>query len=1073
MADRRVSVNVDADVSPFVRGMMTASAASKAFGSAIKSNEPLLVSQQKQLDRFSGRLALLGEAAVTAGSAFIPLGAAAVPVLAGITAGLGAAAGAAGVAALAFTGLGDALKAIDAYQIQPTAENLAKMQDELHKLGPAGADFARYLDGIEPQLRSLQLAAREGLFPGMRDGIDDLLTQLPQVRQIVANIATTLGDLSAEAGSALSGDQFLGFFNYLETDAAPTLRAFAESVGNVVEGLGHLIVAFAPLSRDFSSGLESMTESFAQWAKGLSQTEGFREFVDYVKQSGPQAIEFLGAIGNAFVGIVTAAAPFGSAVLPVLTTFANILATIAESPIGPPLFTAAAGFIALNRAVSTFGPGLVKLNEAFLDLRTSPNAAATAAERFGGAMRGLTGAAGIGLFVTSLGETNSKLKAFEGIAGGALTGLAVGGPWGAAIGAGVGALTLFGDTTRENTAYIDALSASLDAQTGAFTANSTAVAAKALEDEGLLAKAEALGLNLGLVTEAAMGNKDALAQVNAELERFANVDTAAGVDTEMFKMRKEGAELSKALEDLAGDSNSAVSASKRLAAATGDAADANSRYSASAEAARTGARKTADGFITLGDSLDDAKVSLRGWLRDLEQQAAALEAFGNNALRAARRGLDQGLIKSLQEAGPAGAMRMKQLANATDAELDRANRAWRNGQKAIRDYVNMTVPPKKIRVDTGDVFNAIDAVKYALKRIPDETVNISLIQKRGALDVATRASGGTIPGPRHPYGDKVLAYLAPGEEVITNRNGEADAFRADRAAGRIPRYASGGTVGGGMSLDQRLEIAQALGTIRDLTRQLNDRVDKGRNKGDLVTRGIERRILKLQLEAAERDLRRARTGEQRERIATRNEQNRAKLDEMRGRLDETIGARDALAGGIASGLKSDIWAKRQVPGIPTWLTAGREGVLDPLGALDADIKDAKRFLELETALTARGLSGAAFEEAASRGGLAGLEILGGYSDEQLGQFSSRYNQRESLTTQAGMFAGNQIYGQKIDAQTAEIKTMSDRMAAELKVVQQRLDVQARQQADAPERTGRAVGREINNVAANASRGRGR
>ena len=39
----------------------------------------------------------------------------------------------------------------------------------------------------------------------------------------------------------------------------------------------------------------------------------------------------------------------------------------------------------------------------------------------------------------------------------------------------------------------------------------------------------------------------------------------------------------------------------------------------------------------------------------------------------------------------------------------------------------------------------------------------------------TWSNGGTVVGaPRHPYGDKVLIWAAPGEEVITNRHGEAD-----------------------------------------------------------------------------------------------------------------------------------------------------------------------------------------------------------------------------------------------------------------------------------------------------------
>lgn len=57
------------------------------------------------------------------------------------------------------------------------------------------------------------------------------------------------------------------------------------------------------------------------------------------------------------------------------------------------------------------------------------------------------------------------------------------------------------------------------------------------------------------------------------------------------------------------------------------------------------------------------------------------------------------------------------------------------------------------------------------------------------------ADGGTVDGaPRRPYGDKVIIAAAPGEEIISNRHGEADTFRADRAAGRIPAYADGGKV---------------------------------------------------------------------------------------------------------------------------------------------------------------------------------------------------------------------------------------------------------------------------------------
>ena len=57
------------------------------------------------IDRFSGRLGLLLRTAAALGPAIVPIGAAAVPAIAGLTAGLGAAAGAFGVTLLAVQGL--------------------------------------------------------------------------------------------------------------------------------------------------------------------------------------------------------------------------------------------------------------------------------------------------------------------------------------------------------------------------------------------------------------------------------------------------------------------------------------------------------------------------------------------------------------------------------------------------------------------------------------------------------------------------------------------------------------------------------------------------------------------------------------------------------------------------------------------------------------------------------------------------------------------------------------------------------------------------------------------------------
>ena len=71
-----------------------------------------------------------------------------------------------------------------------------------------------------------------------------------------------------------------------------------------------------------------------------------------------------------------------------------------------------------------------------------------------------------------------------------------------------------------------------------------------------------------------------------------------------------------------------------------------------------------------------------------------------------------------------------------------------------------------------------------------------------------RHAGGTIPGQRHPYGDRVKALLAPGEEVISNRYGQADRNRELLKAINANRYAEGGTVGRGVSVAASVNVGE-------------------------------------------------------------------------------------------------------------------------------------------------------------------------------------------------------------------------------------------------------------------------
>lgn len=308
-----------------------------------------------QIDKYSGRLRVLAEVGAMIAPAFVPIGAAAVPVLAGLANQLGIAVAAGGTAILAFHGVGDALKALNDYRLLPTDAHLQALRVSMSALSPAGREFARTLDDMRPALADLQASAQAGLFPGLTDALDAISTRAPEVQQIVATIASTMGDLAAEGADALAGPEWDDFFESLRREAKPALEDMGHALGNVVQGLAELWQAFLPLSNDFGAGLVRMSADFERWADGLAQTQGFHDFVDYVRQSGPQVAEFLGAVSDAFVQIVEAAAPLGGPVLHVLTDLSQVLAAIADSDLGTPIFTALAALSAYNRAMALAG----------------------------------------------------------------------------------------------------------------------------------------------------------------------------------------------------------------------------------------------------------------------------------------------------------------------------------------------------------------------------------------------------------------------------------------------------------------------------------------------------------------------------------------------------------------------------------------------------------------------------------------------------------------------------------------------------------------------------------------------
>lgn len=776
MADRNVKVTVSARVSDFNRGMAEARRAVRGL--------------HDEIDKTNDRTAWLAQSILALTPAVTTLGAGAVPVISGLATQLVLAGGAAGTMALAFNGVGDSLGALNDYQLDPTAEKLEKLNEAMAKVGPEGEQFVRYLDSLGPAFSDLANTARGGIFPGVTEGIESFMTLMPRFQAVIGEIGEGIGSLGADMGAGLAGPEWRAFWAYLEDEAKPLLEEMGRTIGNFITGLANMMVAFGPLTSDFSAGFEEMSKSFADWSASLSGSTGFQEFVEYVREAGPLALDFLASVSMALVELVEAAAPVGTLMLPGLTALVDVVGALADTALGPLVlgFTALTsawgrlnavaaitGSGALARAtggikanvsqISLLAPSLREVGNSMAfaaysqdtlrkSMASGSQVASTTARNAMLARTQVTAfgkaAAPVAGQLALLGLAGSGVAASIGLSNTATLGLAgsLAGPWGAAVGAGAGLL--------------------LD-----FKASSDS-AADALERFRDVAESSDLSILNASIAEAEerLGNgfeSDGIKDFLSDIALTAlDPDRYAALTTELEKMRARRDELTGA-EARAADQKGIV---RRYEVET-EALQANI---AAMREKREEALRAFSAETNYAQAILDATEAFKenGATLDLNTQAGldnrrALEgiAAGFNALTD-----DQKNAK--------GAIR-----DAKDALYDQAIEFGATDKEARR-YVRtlLEIPPKaetRILLETHPSLVALRHLREQIANVVNRDYFINLGVRAPNLSglgpTPLAADGATVPNAPGPYRDQFLYGLAPLEEVVSNRRGQATKYR--------------------------------------------------------------------------------------------------------------------------------------------------------------------------------------------------------------------------------------------------------------------------------------------------------
>lgn len=524
----------------------------------------------------------------------------------------------------------------------------------------------------------------------------------------------------------------------------------------------------------------------------------------------------------------------GQALLPALTDVVRLMRDgvdavlaiqSAFSKVPGPVWAAAAALAAVHLA----GP---KIQAFAVVARSTMSAAAEAIDYAGQAARragGGFGGAVVGL-QTFTGQASLAAGAARGLSAAGKGMLAlVGGPWGLAF---IGAAAIVGKFMQNNAdakRRVEELTATLDEQTGAVTANTRAWVVDDLQKSGTLDTAKRLGLDLQIVTDAALGEAEAIDQLRDALARLEPTTTDAS-DANRVWADGTGA-LSLDLSNLEGDvltlaeaTGVAGDAARLKAEAMGDDADATAAAGDAAAGAAGGQRDLAAEMEAAAKAAEDARKELDDYIDSLtnagmlqldvrsatRQQNQALidlrEALaeqrkeveaGNEAQLDFKNGFDvtteagikfEGMLDDLIERTKA---RADAVYAATGEEanfraaLAEGEQQVRDvaaemglGEEAIQRYVDefYNVPDSvrtEIEVDTENAASKVLAITRLINGVPNKTAYVNVVTREigsgGSTSTRggfTLARGGAVFGPGTSTSDSIPAWLSDGEYVV-------------------------------------------------------------------------------------------------------------------------------------------------------------------------------------------------------------------------------------------------------------------------------------------------------------------
>jgi TP901 family phage tail tape measure protein len=857
MADRVVKVSLTAQVSNYLAGMESARKATAAAGSEAEIAARKVEAQNQAMQEAGRGLMAVGVVAIAATALSVKAAIDWESAWAGVTktvegtpaelARVEEAAGQLGIqtaSVTAFTRTMIDLGETTNLSAEEAATSLARFmnvmgtsQDDVERLGSAIVELGNNYATTEAEIVAMSMrlsgaGKQVGLSEGQVLGLATALSSVgieaeaggSAISKVMIDIASSVdsGGERVAQFAKVAGVSAEDFTKQWKTDPGAALAGFVTGLGDA-ESQGKSTIGI----------LEDLGITEVRMRDALLRSASASDIFTEAMVTGTQAFEDNNALANEAAKryetvqaklqvmanrVEDAAISFGQVFLPAVTAAADAVGGFADllGGMDPTLQGIVAAVGLLGGAIALGGgifllavPKIVAYQAALVVLSTSAIPAVAAAAT--GMMTATTKAA------TAMGVASKFML----------------GPWGIAVAAAASVLGILITQNQEMQEQVNLHTEALKENSGALGDNNRQIVINEMQSKGAFDAAETLGLGLDVVTDAALGNTQAMRTVKERLDEVAASAEAAAQDQSLYtaeQVKAEGA--ANTLDQMINIQNTTIDNSreafKQQAEASKDSTDSVSKAGDAFQDTADKAKALDDKIMELMGSMNElngvgqdasaANIAYQQSLDDLDEQIALNNSgaegyattldIGTEAGRNNRAMLDE-LAASNQAAaeaqfeldGDTAAYKLT-LEAGHQAVYDRAIALGANADEAKRIADEIAgIPDESTWTVFAETANAEAKLRAFLDRWNGASVNLTTkVSGRlgsGILQGPDSASGGILPGAPSAT-DNMYIHAASGE-FVTNARSTADpanrrALEFMNNGGSIQGYSNGGMV---------------------------------------------------------------------------------------------------------------------------------------------------------------------------------------------------------------------------------------------------------------------------------------